>query len=78
VKSLIHQFQQYGLRSQIVENVDAVNNSQPEYFLSKILKYYNGNIHGKTFAVSGLAFKPDTDDLRESKGIDLIKLLLDQ
>lgn len=78
VKSLIHQFQQYGLRSQIVENVDAVNNSQVEYFLSKILKHYDGDIHGKTFAVSGLAFKPDTDDLRESKGIELIKILLDQ
>ncbi len=78
VKSLIHQFHTYGLTGKIVEQVDAINDTQPEYFLSKITRFYWENLHGKVFAVSGLAFKPDTDDLRESRAIDLIKLLLDK
>lgn len=78
VKSLIHQFQSYGLRGEIVEQVDAINLTQPRYFLTKILSHYHQRLQGKIFAFSGLTFKPDTDDLRESRSLDLMRLLLEQ
>ncbi len=76
VRSLMHQFASHGLHGEIIDQVDRVNSEQAVYFVSKILAYYHDNLDGKTFALSGLAFKPDTDDLRESKGIEVISLLL--
>nr|MDD3719897.1 UDP-glucose/GDP-mannose dehydrogenase family protein [Candidatus Gracilibacteria bacterium] len=76
VKSLIHQFKEHNLTGEIITKVDLVNSTQVDYFLDKIIKYYNGNLHGKKIAIFGVAFKPGTDDLRESKGLDIIKKLL--
>lgn len=75
VKALIKQFENYGLEPRMIKIIDEINEEQPSYFLKKIKNYY-GSIEGKTFAVIGLAFKPDTDDLRESRGIKLIDMLL--
>lgn len=76
VKSLIHQFRQNSLTWEIITKVDETNNSQVEYFLDKIFKYYNNNLHWKVIWVLWVAFKPDTDDLRESKWIEIIKKLM--
>lgn len=75
VKSLIKQFEYNNIYPKIITATDKVNETQIKWFFEKIKNYY-GNINGKTFAVLGLAFKPDTDDLRESAGIKLIELLL--
>ncbi|MCL5031475.1 MAG: UDP-glucose/GDP-mannose dehydrogenase family protein [Bacteroidetes bacterium] len=60
----------------ILKSVIEVNEKQIELFFKKILHHYNGEIKGKHFALWGLAFKPNTDDIREAPSIKLIKQLL--
>src|SRR3989338_10480085 len=52
-----------GVHSQLLQDVDAINEKQRDRFVRKVEKEMNG-VRGKTLAVWGLAFKPDTDDLR--------------
>ncbi|HIQ31867.1 MAG TPA: UDP-glucose/GDP-mannose dehydrogenase family protein [Methanothermococcus okinawensis] len=75
VKALIRQFESRGIEPKLIKATEEVNEEQICWFLNKIKRYY-GDLNGKTFAVLGLAFKPNTDDLRESRGIKLIDLLL--
>lgn len=67
---------QYDCTSQIVDAVIDVNQRQGEHMLLKIRKLV-GDLKGKTIAVLGLAFKPETDDMREAPAIGIIKSLLD-
>jgi len=76
VKSLIHQFKENNLSWEIITKVDEINTLQVKYFLEKIFNYYNNNLHWKTISILWVAFKPDTDDLRESKWIEIIKKLM--
>jgi UDPglucose 6-dehydrogenase len=77
VKSLIHQFQDKNLQALILENVDKSNSNQLDYFVKKILEKYNWNIKWKNISILWVAFKADTDDLRESKWLAIINKLLD-
>jgi UDPglucose 6-dehydrogenase len=52
-----------------------VNKLQKEYFLQKVTRFYGKNLSGKKFAVLGLAFKNDTDDIRDSVSIEITKAL---
>ncbi len=76
VKSLIHQFRENNLIWEIITKVDETNSLQVQYFLDKIFKYYGNDLHGKTISVLWVAFKPGTDDLRDSKWIEIIKKLM--
>ncbi|AEF95784.1 nucleotide sugar dehydrogenase [Methanotorris igneus] len=76
VKALIKQFENNNIEPILIKATDKVNEEQIKWFFEKIKGYY-GNLNGKTFAVLGLAFKPNTDDLRESRAIKLIDMLLD-
>ncbi|HEU4769241.1 MAG TPA: UDP-glucose/GDP-mannose dehydrogenase family protein [Pyrinomonadaceae bacterium] len=67
---------QYDCSSQIVDAVIDVNQRQGEQMMLKI-RTLVGNLKGKTIAVLGLAFKPETDDMREAPAIGIIKSLLD-
>ncbi len=60
----------------ILRSVVEVNKRQIEIFLNKILNHYNGNIKGKHFGLWGLAFKPNTDDVREAPALALIEKLI--
>ncbi len=60
----------------ILKSVMAVNENQVEIFFQKISKHYNGSLKGKHFGMWGLAFKPNTDDVREAPSIKLIKKLI--
>lgn len=62
---------------QLLTLVDKVNDRQKTVMVDKLLKYYNGDIKGKTFAVWGLAFKPNTDDMREAPSVLIIRKLLE-
>ena len=62
---------------QILSLVDKVNDRQKTVMVDKLLKYYDGDIKGKTFAVWGLAFKPNTDDMREAPSVLIIRKLLE-
>ncbi len=76
VKALIKQFENNHITPKLIKATDEVNKEQILWFFNKIKKHYNNNINKKIFAVLGLAFKPNTDDLRESRAIKLINLLL--
>jgi len=60
----------------ILKAVMAVNEMQKVHLLPKILAYFNNDIKGKKFALWGLAFKPNTDDIREAPALTIVKELL--
>jgi UDPglucose 6-dehydrogenase len=66
-----------GYDFRLLEAVIAVNRNQRSHFIDKVAQYFAGNIAGKRFAVFGLAFKDNTDDVRESAAIDIIQQLID-
>lgn len=61
---------------QILKAVMSVNEKQKTVLVDKILKYYNQDIRGKHFALWGLSFKPETDDIREAPALYIIDLLV--
>ena len=60
----------------ILNAVMEVNRLQKQYFIAKIQEYYSGDLKGKHFALWGLAFKPNTDDIREAPALEVINHLL--
>ena len=76
VKALINSAKETGYDFKILSAVEQVNAKQKIHLLDKIKKYFNGNISGKHFAFWGLAFKPNTDDVREAPALALIEALL--
>nr|SMD28982.1 UDP-glucose 6-dehydrogenase [Capnocytophaga canimorsus] len=62
--------------AELIQSVDNVNNRQKVVVAEKIIKRYGENLSGKTFAIWGLAFKPETDDMREAPAIYIIKELV--
>ena len=77
VKALINTANENKYDFKILNAVVNVNENQIDLFYKKILKHFNADIKGKTIAVWGLAFKPNTDDVREAPALKLIKKLLD-
>ncbi|MBL8007246.1 MAG: UDP-glucose/GDP-mannose dehydrogenase family protein [Ignavibacteria bacterium] len=69
---------EYGYDFKILDSVMKVNETQKTLIVGKILDFFGGNIKGKKFAVWGLAFKPDTDDIREAPSLYILKKLLDE
>ncbi|MFP5459521.1 MAG: UDP-glucose dehydrogenase family protein [Bacteriovoracia bacterium] len=69
VKALIHTAQQQGSHLQIVEATESANAAQKKYIAGKVLKHYGSSLTGKTFALWGVAFKANTDDIRETPAI---------
>ena len=65
-----------GYEFEILDAVMKVNQQQKTALMPKILAHYNGDIRGKKVALWGLAFKPDTDDIREAPALYLIEELL--
>ena len=63
----------YGYEFQIIEAVLRVNDDIKERMVGKVASALGGNVNGKTIAILGLAFKPETDDMRDSPTIPLIK-----
>ena len=62
----------------ILEAVMQVNDKQKVYLIPRIKKYFNQDLKNKKIAVWGLAFKPNTDDVREAPALDIIKELLNE
>ncbi len=77
VQALFKTSKQYEYNFKILDSVMNVNTLQKEVLADKILKYYNGDISGKVFGVWGLAFKPNTDDIREAPALYIIKKLVE-
>jgi nucleotide sugar dehydrogenase len=65
-------------KAELIESVDNVNNRQKLLIAEKVIKKYGKDLTGRTFAIWGLAFKPETDDMREAPAIYIIKKLIAQ
>lgn len=72
VKALIKTADDLGYSMQVLKAVEAVNEAQKSILFGKLLKHFNGDLNGKTIALWGLAFKPETDDMREAPALVLI------
>jgi UDPglucose 6-dehydrogenase len=77
VKALVKSSNDAGYKFKILNAVEEINEDQKIYLIPKIKKHFNGDISGKHFALWGLSFKPNTDDIREAPALYLIKELTD-
>ncbi len=75
VKAIIRTAREHGMELKILQAVEEVNQRQKTIMMSKIKSYFNNQLKDKTFAVWGLSFKPNTDDMREAPAIALIRAL---
>ncbi|MFH7832022.1 UDP-glucose 6-dehydrogenase TuaD [Bacillus luti] len=74
--ALVHIAQSIGYDFKLLESVIETNNSQKQVLVEKVKELF-GDVSGKTFAVLGLAFKPDTDDMRYAPALTVIPQLID-
>lgn len=77
VNALIKTSFDFGSELTLLTLVDKINKEQRLRFFNKIKNHFDGNLKSKNFAVWGLAFKPNTDDMREAPSVPVIKMLLD-
>ncbi|MCL2289363.1 MAG: UDP-glucose/GDP-mannose dehydrogenase family protein [Bacteroidetes bacterium] len=76
VKALIKTAEKHYYSLEVLKAVEKVNDKQKSVLFNKLEKYYNKNLKGKKIAILGLAFKPNTDDMREAPSLVLIEHLL--
>ncbi|MDR1938606.1 MAG: UDP-glucose/GDP-mannose dehydrogenase family protein [Tannerellaceae bacterium] len=76
VKALIQTARQNGYALRLLQAVEEVNEHQKGVLFGKLEKHFNGKLEGKRIALWGLAFKPETDDMREAPSLVLIEKLL--
>ncbi|HEY0355548.1 MAG TPA: UDP-glucose/GDP-mannose dehydrogenase family protein, partial [Flavisolibacter sp.] len=74
VKALVHSAKEISYEFKILNAVTEVNEKQKSHLVTKIKRYY-GDVSGKHFALWGLAFKPNTDDIREAPALEIIEAL---
>ena len=77
VRALERTAHQHGYHSRILQAVEAVNNDQKSTIVRKIKEHYSDDISGQVFAIWGLSFKPNTDDMREAPSRRVIEELLE-
>jgi len=75
VKALIKTADNFGYSLEVLKAVENVNNKQKTVLFDKLNSYFQGNLQGKRIALLGLAFKPNTDDMREAPALSLIEKL---
>ena len=76
VKALIKTAEKAGYPMSVLKAVEEVNERQKEVLFNKLMKHFNGDINGKNIAIWGLAFKPETDDMREAPSLILIDKII--
>jgi UDPglucose 6-dehydrogenase len=76
VQALAKSSTEVGYRFNLLESVMNVNEKQKTILLPKIKSYFGGDLKNRTFALWGLAFKPDTDDIREAPALYIIEALM--
>jgi UDPglucose 6-dehydrogenase len=78
VQALVKTAKEHNYSLKVLQAVEEVNNDQKTILFNKINRHFEGNLAGKTIAVWGLSFKPETDDMREAPSLVLIERLLQQ
>jgi UDPglucose 6-dehydrogenase len=77
VQALIRTAGEFNYELRVLKAVEAVNQDQKLVLFNKIMNYFGGDIQGKTIALWGLSFKPQTDDMREAPSLIIVKKLLE-
>jgi len=77
IRALIKVAENVGYEMSVLKAVEEVNNRQKTILFRKFNDYFQGDVKGKTTAVWGLSFKPETDDMRDAPSLTLIRSLLD-
>ena len=77
VKALISIADEVNYKASVLEAVEDVNNNQKYKLVSEVQKYFGSNLEGRTFALWGLSFKPNTDDIREAPSLVFINKMID-
>jgi UDPglucose 6-dehydrogenase len=75
VKALVHSASEHQFDAELLKSVESVNKRQKQLLYRKISAHFDGKLKGRTIALWGLAFKPNTDDMREAPARDLIEAL---
>jgi len=75
VQALAKTAKDHGYSPKILDAVEAVNHAQKKVIAQKVIARFGEDLTGKTFAIWGLAFKPETDDMREASSITVIEML---
>ncbi|WP_333796341.1 UDP-glucose dehydrogenase family protein [Rheinheimera sp.] len=75
VQALIRTAEQTGYNTSLLKSVEAVNHAQKHKLFAKLAQHFDGNLTGKTIAIWGLSFKPNTDDMREAPSRALMEAL---
>lgn len=76
VKALIKTGLENNYKLRVLQAVEDVNDDQKSVLYDKVVKHFKGNIQGRTIAMWGLSFKPETDDMREAPSLVLIEKFL--
>lgn len=76
VKALIHTASEHGYDMKVLKAVEEVNYNQKRILFKKLQNYFNSNLKDKKIAIWGLAFKPETDDMREAPSLVIINELI--
>jgi UDPglucose 6-dehydrogenase len=76
VKAVIHTAHEHGMEFPLLNAVEDVNEGQKRRLVEKVVEEFGADLHGRRFAVWGLAFKPRTDDMREAPSITVVEGLL--
>ena len=77
VKALIKTAEKNGYDMKVLKAVEDVNEAQKSILFKKLSKHFNNELNGKRIAIWGLAFKPETDDMREATSLVMIKKLIE-
>ncbi len=75
VKALVHSASEHKFDAELLRSVESVNKRQKQLLYRKLSAYFEGNLKGRTIAVWGLAFKPNTDDMRDAPARELMEAL---
>lgn len=75
-RALMQTAQQHGSQMQLVDATERVNQAQRQVLSRRVMSHFGGDLHGRRFAIWGLAFKPQTDDMREAPSRHLIRQLI--
>lgn len=78
VKALIHTMSECGVDASLLQGVEQVNARQKRLLLEKLTAEFGEDLAGRTFAVWGLAFKPETDDMREAPSLEIVRGLVER
>ncbi len=73
VRALVNTAQSHGYDAQLISSIEDVNQRQKKVLLQKIINVYGQDLRGKTFAMWGLAFKPNTDDMRDAPSREILE-----